>query len=199
MAKNTSRWDMKNWAQGESNIAQNLGLSALGLHFKKITTTLPTAVSNASTASATGSSGNASTGGAKGAKGIYNALRSVGASPAAAIGIIANAMNESSLNPEAHAMDSNGYMSYGLWQFNAASYPDASSLVTGNAAQDLIRQVQYLVKVGGLRAASGSTPAQAAGNFAANFERCAGCQPGGAQYNSRVENVSAVQKEVGAG
>lgn len=197
MAKNTSRWDMNNWAQGESNVAQNLGLSALGLKFKKITTTLPTAVSNASTANAaSGAGGNASTGGAKGAKGIYNALRSVGASPAAAIGIIANAMNESSLNPEAKVRDSNGYMSYGLWQFNAASYPDASSLVTGNAAQDLIRQVQYLVKVGGLRAASGATPAQAAGNFAANFERCAGCQPGGSQYNSRVGNVPTVQKAV---
>lgn len=191
---------MTNWGKGESGLAQNLGLTALGLHFKKITTTLPTAVNNATTANAAGNAGgNVSTGGAKGAKGIYNALRSVGASPAAAIGIIANAMNESSLNPETNAMDSNGYRSYGLWQFNAATYPDASSLVTGHPAQDLIRQVQYLVRVGGLRAASGSTPAQAAGNFAANFERCQGCQPGGAQYNARVGNVPAVQRAIGPG
>jgi hypothetical protein len=152
---------------------------------------------NAATAKATGTSGNITTGGAKGAKGLYNALRSAGASQAQAIGMIANAINESSLNPEARAMDSNGFYSNGLWQFNEASFPDSKALVTGNPAKDMIAQIQYLFQAGGLRAASGSTPQQTASNFAANFERCVGCQPGGAQNNSRVGNVATVLKELG--
>jgi len=167
-----------------------------GIKYPKVTATLPDQVQQASNAQSTGS-GTPSTKGATGVKGLYNALTSAGASHNAAIGMIANAMAESTLNVESAHMDTNGFMSYGLWQFNANSYPDASSLVTGNASKDLIAQIQYLFKVGGLSAATGSTPQQAASNFAAQFERCQGCQAGGSQNNIRVGNVAAVLQALG--
>jgi hypothetical protein len=123
---------------------------------------------------------------------IYTALTKAGASTVQAIGIMANMINESSLNVETHATDSNGYPVYGLVSWNAASYPSASQLVTGNPAADLTAQANYLKQTGAFGAASGATPAQAAGNFAANYEKCQGCQPGGSQYNSRVNNATTV-------
>lgn len=194
-----SRWDMSNWTPGKVSVLQALGIN-WPVNYPTLNTTLAQQAQTAQQAAASGTgtgTGNISTGGATGAKGLYNALRSAGASQNAAVGLIANAMNESSLNPEAKALDTNGQYSYGLWQFNAASYPDANTLVTGNAGQDMIRQITYLFNHGGLSAAAGSTPQQAAGNFAANFERCAGCQQGGAQYNSRVGNVATVLSELG--
>ena len=125
-------------------------------------------------------------------KQIYDALTAAGASTNQAIGIMANAINESSLDPEAAAMDTNGYMSYGLNQWNAASYPGASSLVTGNPVKDLKAQVKFLATTGGFQAANGSSAAAAAGNFVANYERCQGCQPGGSQYQARTGNAATV-------
>lgn len=190
-----SRWDMKNWETGKVTLLQ-----AMGLNWKVTYPKLHASLAEQAQAqqnAATGKTGNISTGGASGMRGLFNALRSAGASPAQAVGLIANAMNESSLDPEARAMDSNGYYSNGLWQFNEASYPDSGSLVTGNPAKDMIAQIQYLIRVGGLRAASGNQPGQIAGNFAANFEGCQGCQPGGDQYNSRVGNAAIVQQQLG--
>lgn len=198
-----SRWDMDNWTAGKVSILQAAGIN-WKLNYPTLNASLATAAQQAAaTSGGTGGSaatpGNISTGGATGVKGLFNALRSAGAAQAQAIGLIANAMNESSLNPEARALDTNGYYSNGLWQFNEASYPDSGTLVTGNAAQDMIRQIQYLFSHGGLSKAAGSTPQQAAGNFASQFEECEGCQPGGAQYNSRVGNVATVLTELGLG
>jgi hypothetical protein len=193
-----NRWALDNWKAGQVTVLQAMGLN-WKVQYPKLTASMPGKVQQASAATATGGTGNISTGGATGVKGLFNALRSAGAGTNQAIGMIANAVNESSLNPEADAMDSNGYRSYGLWQFNAASYPNASSLVTGNPAKDMIAQIQFLFQVGGLSAASGSTPQAAASNFAANFERCQGCGPGGAQNSSRVGNVAGILSALGLG
>ena len=195
-----SRWALDNWQAGTTTIIQALGLN-WKMTYPKLTATLPSEAQTALTAQQAqanaGTTGNISTGGATGIKGLYNALRSGGASVNQAIGMIANAMNESSLNPEAAVMDTNGYMSYGLWQFNAASYPQASALVTGDPSKDMISQIQFLFQVGGLSASSGTTPQQSAGNFASQFERCDGCDPGGYQYEQRVGNVTTVLAELG--
>ena len=125
-------------------------------------------------------------------KDIWDALESAGASAVQAAGIMGNAIAESSLKPEAAVMDSNGQMSYGLWQFNAGSYPSAASLVTGHAMADMVAQVKFLAQVGGFTAATGTTPAQAAATFAANFERCATCQSGGSSSAARQANAAMV-------
>ena len=72
---------------------------------------------------------------------VYDALTSAGFSTVQAIGVMANGIAESGLNVETAVMDSNGYMSYGIWQFNAESYPNAKALVTGNCQADLAAQV----------------------------------------------------------
>lgn len=193
-----NKYDMNNWTPGPVTLFEAFGWTGK-VNPPKLTARLPGQVQFAANQPVGGKpAGNISTGGQKGIKGLFNALTSAGASKAQAIGLIANAMRESSLDPEARAMDSNGYYSNGLWQFNEASYPDSSALVTGNPAKDMIAQIQYLIQVGGLRAASGSTPEQAAGNFAANFERCQGCQPNGSDWNIRVGNVGAVQQALGS-
>lgn len=126
------------------------------------------------------------------AQDIWNALIAAGASPIQAAGIMGNMFFESSLNPEANAVDSNGYRSYGLIQWNSApgNYPNASSLVTGNPQKDTASQITFLAQTGGFRAASGSTASEAGGNFAANYERCASCQSGGNQYNMRASKAA---------
>ena len=134
-----------------------------------------------------------------GPRDIYNALTAAGFSTTQAIGVMANALAESSLNPEASVVDSNGYRSYGLWQFNAKSYPNASSLVTGNCSADIKAQVGYLKTHVSGQALAGSTPAQVAGNFAQDFERCATCQPGGTSYSQRVANAGIVAGWVRSG
>jgi|HubBroStandDraft_1064217.scaffolds.fasta_scaffold17631_4 hypothetical protein len=125
-------------------------------------------------------------------KQIWDALEKAGASSVQAVGIMANAIAESSLDPEARAMDTNGYYSNGLWQFNEDSYPSAGELVTGNPGRDMLAQVQFLIQNGGLQAASGTTVDETAGNFASQFERCATCTPGGTSYEQRVGNAATV-------
>lgn len=199
-----SRWDAKNWTTGKTTFFNALGLNQISSKIKfpslnaSLTQAAQTAVPAPGTSNTPAGGGGApvSTGGAAGMKGIYNALRSAGASPVQAVGIIANAMNESSLDPEAIGDNGN---SFGFVQFNRNSYPNAPSLVTGDRQRDIDAQVRFLVQVGGLRAASGSSPDQIAGNFAANFEKCVGCEIGGAQNNSRVSNVVTVLKTLGLG
>jgi hypothetical protein len=125
-------------------------------------------------------------------KDIWDALESAGASAVQAAGIMGNMIHESSLNPESAATDSNGYMSYGLAQWNAQDYPDAGRLVTGNAAADLKAQIDYLTQTGGLQAAAGTTVSETASGFAANYERCQGCAAGGAQNAARVASAATV-------
>jgi Phage tail lysozyme len=126
-------------------------------------------------------------------KQIYTALTSAGASTIQAIGIMANMINESSLNPE--AVGDQG-TSFGLVQQHGMQY---AGLVTGNPVNDMNAQIKTMATNGGIVAASGSTGAAAAGNFAANYERCVGCQQGGAQYNQRVANAATVAGWVSSG
>jgi hypothetical protein len=130
---------------------------------------------------------------------IYQALIKAGASTTQAIGIMANMINESDLNVETHAIDSNGFPVYGLVSWNAQDYPSASQLVTGNPGKDLTAQANFLKSTGAFADASGATPSDAAGAFAAKYEKCQGCQPGGSQYNSRVNNATTVSQWVTSG
>lgn len=123
---------------------------------------------------------------------VYNALIAAGASTIQAIGIMANAINESGFDPE--AIGDQG-TSFGFVQ----EHGDYSYLVTGNSTADLNAQIQLLKSQGAFADASGSTGAQAAGNFAANYEKCVGCQSGGAQYQSRVSNAATVEGWVNSG
>ena len=132
---------------------------------------------------------------------IWTELELAGASAVQAAGIMGNWLAESRLNPEAQAVDSNGYKSYGLAQWNTApgNYPNAASLVTGDPARDARAQVQFFYQTGGGAAAKGSTPQQVASNIAANYERCAGCQSGGAQNTARQANAATVAGWAGTG
>src|SRR5579862_8100360 len=132
-------------------------------------------------------------------KGIYTALIAAGFSTTQAIGAMANGLAESELNPETNVVDSNGYRSYGIWQFNAKSYPNASGLVTGNCLADIDAQVGLLKASVSGQALAGSTPGQVAGNFAQYFERCQTCTPGGASYSQRVANAGVVAGWVSSG
>lgn len=126
-------------------------------------------------------------------KQIYTALTGAGASTTQAIGIMANMIAESGLDPE--QVGDQG-TSFGLVQQHGMQY---AGLVTGNPAADMNAQIKTMATNGGIGAASGSTGAQAAGNFAANYERCVGCQQGGAQYNQRVANAATVAGWVSSG
>jgi Phage tail lysozyme len=126
-------------------------------------------------------------------KQIYVALTNAGASTVQAIGIMANMINESGLNPE--AVGDQG-TSFGLVQQHGAQY---ATLVSGQPATDMNAQIKTLARNGGFAAASGSSAAAAAGNFAANYERCVGCQAGGPQYSSRVANAATVAGWVSSG
>jgi Phage tail lysozyme len=121
-------------------------------------------------------------------KDIYLALRQSGASEVQALGIMANMMAESGLNPE--AVNPDGPQSgVGLVQWQTTDYPHAATLVTGSPKQDMLAQIKFLAMTGGFDAAQGSNAGQAAGNFASRYERCATCEPGGAQFQQRVENT----------
>jgi hypothetical protein len=130
---------------------------------------------------------------------VYQALTAAGFSTVQAIGVMANGIAESGLHPEAAVMDSNGYMSYGIWQFNAGSYPNAAALVTGNCTADLAAQVGQVKASASGQALSGTTAAQVAGNFAQYFEKCATCQPGGTSYNQRVADAGDVAQWASSG
>lgn len=136
------------------------------------------------------------------AREVYQLLLDQGFSTVQAIGILANAENESSVitdparSPEAVG---DGGTSFGFVQFHEPGYSGAASLVTGNPQQDIRAQVSYLAKVVSPAAVAGSTPSQVAGNFAQHFEVCQGCQPGQTQYVSRVGNVAAIAAAVNSG
>jgi hypothetical protein len=134
-----------------------------------------------------------------GPRDVYNALVKAGFSTTQAIGAMANGIAESGLNAETRVIDSNGYYSDGIWQFNEQSYPNASSLVTGNCGADVTAQVGFLKAHVSGSALAGSTPAQVAGNFAQYFERCQQCQPGGTSYAQRVANAGVVAGWVSSG
>lgn len=126
---------------------------------------------------------------------VYNALTGAGFSMAQAAGIMGNAQNESGFNPEAVG---DGGTSFGLVQWHEPSYPFAPSLVTGNVAVDLRNQIQRIVQASHGVNMSGSA-AQVAGNWASQFERCVGCQPGGAQFIGRQQNADRIFAQAQAG
>jgi hypothetical protein len=132
---------------------------------------------------------------------IWDALTKAGYSANQAAGIMGNMQNESSFNQEANAIDTNGKASIGLIQWNEATYPNAGSLVTGNASKDLADQIAALkTNTNGVASGlEGSTAAQVAGNWAQYVEVCAGCQPGGSQYNQRVANATQILSQAQSG
>lgn len=134
-----------------------------------------------------------------GPRDIYNELIKQGFSTNQAIGAMANGIAESGLNPETRVVDSNGYYSNGIWQFNEASYPNSGSLVTGKCAADISAQVGLLRASISGQALAGASSAEVAGNFARYFERCATCQPGGQSYQQRVGNAATVSGWVASG
>lgn len=130
---------------------------------------------------------------------IYQALTAAGFSTVQAIGLMANGIAESGLNPETRIIDSNGFHSDGIWQFNEQTYPNAGSLVTGHPQADMHAQVGFLKAHVSGQALQGSTGGQVAGNFAQFFERCQTCQPGGESYKQRVGFAAEVAGWVRSG
>jgi hypothetical protein len=130
-------------------------------------------------------------------KDIWDALEKAGASAVQAAGLIGNAVQESALDPE--AVNPGPPKQVGLWQWNLADYPAAAQLLTGNRPHDMLAQVQYLSHTGGIKAASGTTVAETAGNFAANYERCTTCQQGGAQYAARIASAKTIASYAASG
>jgi Phage tail lysozyme len=132
---------------------------------------------------------------------IYQLLINAGASTIQAIGIMANMVYESNLNPESGGTDTNGYWAGGLISWNGVAYPNNRSLVTGNPQADVRAQVKYLftstnnIKQG----LQGSTAQQVAENFARYVETCSTCQPGGQQYQARGAEAATVAGWVKSG
>ena len=128
---------------------------------------------------------------------LYNDLIQAGLSGAQAAGVMGNAQYESGDNVEASAVDSNGKQSEGLIQWNEGTYPNAGSLVTGNGPSDLNNQIQFLLHNTNntSKGLAGTSAAQVAGNWAQYVEVCAGCQPGGSQYNSRVAAAQQIYND----
>lgn len=116
------------------------------------------------------------------AKEVYYLLLRKGLSSAQAEGVLANMWAESRINPESSGVDSNGYKSVGLIQWNTApgNYPHAGSLVTGDPQKDVRAQIDYLfTSTNGIRnGLAGATAADVAGNWATNVEGCQGCAAG---------------------
>ena len=130
---------------------------------------------------------------------IYEKMLAAGATSTEAIGILANMQNESGFNPETNVIDSNGLPSVGLVSWN--NNPAAERLVTGNPAADMASQVGLLASTGAFAQASGSTPQQAAVNFAHNFEVCAACgyNGGSTQLAARAGNATYWQQAAASG
>lgn len=130
---------------------------------------------------------------------IYEKMLAAGATSTEAIGILANMQNESSFNPEMNVIDSNGLPSVGLVSWN--NNPTAERLVTGNPAADMASQVGLLASTGAFAQASGSTPQQAAVNFAHNFEVCTACGYNGdsTQLAARAGNATYWQQAAASG
>jgi hypothetical protein len=126
---------------------------------------------------------------------VYDALTGKGFDMAQAAGIMGNIQNESSYNQE--AIGDSG-QSFGLVQWYTPSYPFAPGLVTGNLAADLANQMDHIVTAShGVN--MGGSAEQVAGNWAAQFERCVGCQPGQPQWSSRVANAGRIYTQAKTG
>lgn len=120
---------------------------------------------------------------------VYELLLNAGYSTVQAVGIMANAINESGIDPE--SVGDSG-TSFGFVQFHEPGYAGAHTLVTGNPQADIRAQITYLAQHTTADQVAGATGAEVAGNFASRFEECVGCQPGQSQYNGRVANAARV-------
>jgi len=115
--------------------------------------------------------------------------------------MMGNMQNESAFNVETNWPDVNGFHAYGLISWNAAFYPNAPSLVTGDQWADLARQVQYLQQHTrrvrkGLR---GSTAAEVDSNWSDYVEACADCAFGDYQNFRRQAIAMGIYQEAIAG
>jgi hypothetical protein len=124
---------------------------------------------------------------------VYDALIAAGFNRSQAAGIMGNLVNESGydqeiINPGGPAAG------VGLAQWETTFYPAARGYVTGNLARDLAAQVQA-IKAAARGLNLGGTAQQVAGTWAADFEKCAGCQPGGAQYLARQANAGRIYQQ----
>lgn len=134
-------------------------------------------------------------------KEIYELLIQRGLSTNQAIGVMANMFYESSLNPEAGGIDSNGFWAGGLISWNTEGYTNARMLVTGDPQKDVRAQMAYLFNntdhlSQGLQ---GATAADVAHNWAQFVENCAACYPGGQQWTARGAYTSVIGKWVTTG
>ena len=142
---------------------------------------------------------------------IYETLLANGYSSVQAFGIMGNMICESSLDPE-EVNPGGPPDGVGLCQWQTTDYPDAAGLVTGNPVQDMGNQIRFLVQhavtAPNSVAASGSTGAEVAGNWAVDFEKCGACSPTGSYglppsspggYNDRVANAATVESWASSG
>ncbi len=130
-------------------------------------------------------------------KEVYDALVAAGFSRSQAAGIMGNIQNESGFNPE--AVNPGGPTAgVGLVQWETTYYPQAAGYVTGNSAKDLADQIKGIVSEAHHLNLTG-TAGQVAGTWAADFEKCQGCQPGGDQYNARVANANRIYQQAVSG
>ena len=128
-------------------------------------------------------------------KEVYDALVAKGFDMSQAAGIMGNIQSESNYDQE--AIGDNG-TSFGLVQWHVPGYPFAPGLVTGNLADDLEDQMNYIVQAAH-GVPMGGTAADVAGNWAADFERCVGCQPGGPQWIARQQNADRIYQQAKTG
>ncbi len=136
---------------------------------------------------------------------VYALLIQKGLSTAQAVGVLANMWAESHIDPESDGIDSNGYRSVGLINWNTKGYTNAGQLVTGNPQRDVRAQIDYLfTSTSGLSAGlQGATAADVAGNFADHVEVCQGCATGDTTtpngWGARRGYASMVQGWVNSG
>ena len=128
---------------------------------------------------------------------VYKALTGVGFDMSQAIGLMANAWHESSFDQE--VINPAGPASgVGLFQWQTTDYPAAAHYVTGNPQRDLQVQAQAIRNDTRHLNLSGSAQ-QVAGTVAADFERCAGCQPGGQQFAERTATAGSLWNQAKRG
>ena len=131
------------------------------------------------------------------ARQVYDALRAAGFNRSQAIGLMANAFHESSFDQE--AINPAGPASgVGLFQWQTTDFPAAAHYVTGNPARDLQVQIQAIKSDVSHLNLSGSAQ-QVAGTVAADFERCADCQPGQSEFNARVASAGSLWRQAESG
>jgi Phage tail lysozyme len=130
-------------------------------------------------------------------KQVYDALIAARFNRSQAAGIMGNLEAESGFNPE--AVNPGGPSAgVGEAQWETTFYPQARGFVTGNPVRDLERQVAEIVRDARGLNLTGSAQ-QVAGTWAADFEKCAGCQPGGSQYMQRQANAGRIYEQAKTG